>query len=593
LREKSTMTQDPKTFNAAAVGAKFKNTLVKFDELLAEANNEELTAIRKKLREELKAYREQGILSVAFVGQYSAGKSTIISALTGRRDIHIDADIATDRTSSYDCNGIKLIDTPGLFTDRKDHDDITYEAIAKADLLVFCLTYMLFDSVTAENFKKLAYEKGYRWKMMLLVNKMSDEAGEEEQKIANYRKSLAEALKPYSLDEFPICFIDAKDYCEGVDEEDDFLLEVSRFQTFIDALNSFVKRRAALTRFDTPVRIALTSVDDAQLSFTRNSTQDSAFLEVLTRLSRTVRKERERLRTKVQGIVLEMSSAIAQEGIALAAPVGVGSKEEFEKLNKEAEVNVQKHYEKAETKLQEAVNTAVEYIQQEVEGVLQSNLVKTFVACLDRSQNISAQNVDSGLDEERIKGQVNMLKSIGDTAGVSLTKLATRGVVKTASGQGFLRSLDVAGSGMHQGVVAVGKFVGFKFKPWQAVNIAKNIGNAAKFLGPALAIVSVGVDVHASLQERQREKEMADIRQEITSQFQAIAKDLENQVQIQLWEFERQVYGEIEKKIAEARQQEESAIAASNTWVKQLAEIREDFDLILRYITKTTENPVV
>lgn len=586
------MTQDPKTFNAAAVGAKFKNTIVKFDELLAQANNEELTAIRKKLREELKAYREQGILSVAFVGQYSAGKSTIISALTGRRDIHIDADIATDKTSSYDWNGIKLIDTPGLFTDRKDHDDITYEAIAKADLLVFCLTYMLFDSVTAENFKKLAYEKGYRWKMMLLVNKMSDEAGEEEQKIANYRKSLAEALKPYSLDEFPICFIDAKDYCEGVDEEDDFLLEVSRFQTFIDALNSFVKRRAALTRFDTPVRIALTSVDDAQLSFTRNSTQDSTFLEVLTRLSRTVRKERERLRTKVQGIVLEMSSAIAQEGIALAAPVGVGSKEEFEKLNKEAEVNVQKHYEKAETKLQEAVNTAVEYIQQEVEGVLQSNLVKTFVACLDRSQNISAQNVDSGLDEERIKGQVNMLKSIGDTAGVSLTKLATRGVVKTASGQGFLRSLDVAGSGMHQGVVAVGKFVGFKFKPWQAVNIAKNIGNAAKFLGPALAIVSVGVDVHASLQERQREKKMADIRQEITSQFQAIAKDLENQVQIQLWEFERQVYGEIEKKIAEARQQEESAIATSNTWVKQLAEIRKDFELILRYITKSAETPI-
>lgn len=586
------MTQDTKTFNAAAVGAQFKNTLVKFDELLAQANNEELTAIRKKLREELKAYREQGILSVAFVGQYSAGKSTIISALTGRRDIHIDADIATDKTSSYDWNGIKLIDTPGLFTDRKDHDDITYEAVAKADLLVFCLTYMLFDSVTAENFKKLAYEKGYRWKMMLLVNKMSDEAGEEEQKIANYRKSLAEALKPYSLDEFPSCFIDAKDYCEGVDEEDDFLLEVSRFQTFIDALNSFVKRRAALTRFDTPVRIALTSIDDAQLSFTRNSTQDSAFLEVLTRLSRTVRKERERLRTKVQGIVLEMSSAIAQEGIALAAPVGVGSKEEFERLNKEAEVNVQKHYEKAETKLQEAVNTAVEYIQQEVEGVLQSNLVKTFVACLDRSQNISAQNVDSGLDEERIKGQVNMLKSISDTAGVSLTKLATRGFVKTASGQGFLRSLDVAGSGMHQGVVAVGKFVGFKFKPWQAVNITKNIGNAAKFLGPALAIVSVGVDVHASLQERQREKKMADIRQEITSQFQAIAKDLENQVQIQLWEFERQVYGEIEKKIAEARQQEESAIATSNTWVKQLAEIRKDFELILRYITKVTETPV-
>jgi small GTP-binding protein len=295
---------------------------------------------------------------VAFVGQYNAGKSTTISALTGRRDIRIDSDIATDKTANYDWNGIKLIDTPGLFTDRKDHDETTYEAINKADLLIFCLTYMLFDSVTAENFKKLAYEKGYRWKMMLVINKMSDEAGEEAQKIANYRQSLAEALKPYTIDEFPICFIDAKDYCEGVDEEEDFLVEVSRFQTFIDALNNFVARRATLARYDTPVRIALACVDEAQSSFTRNNSQDSTFLEVLTRLSRTVRKERDRLRTKVQNIALEMSSAVAKEGTSLAA--AVGSEQDFEMLNKQAELNVQKHYEKAESKLQDTVNTAAE-----------------------------------------------------------------------------------------------------------------------------------------------------------------------------------------------------------------------------------------
>ncbi|MGD1911694.1 MAG: hypothetical protein ACFB2X_12765 [Rivularia sp. (in: cyanobacteria)] len=112
---------------------------------------------------------------------------------------------------------------------------------------------MLFDSVTVENFKKLAYEKGYRWKMMLVINKMSDEAGEEAQKITNYRKSLTEAIKPHNLDEFPVCFIDAKDYCEGVDEDEEFLIEISRFQTFIDALNNFVEKRAALAKFDTPV----------------------------------------------------------------------------------------------------------------------------------------------------------------------------------------------------------------------------------------------------------------------------------------------------------------------------------------------------
>lgn len=584
------MNQNNPKFQAAAVAAKFKDTCVKLDNLLSQANHEELEAIRQKLRMELKSHREQGFFTVAFVGQYSAGKSTIISALTGRRDIHIDADIATDTTASYDWNGIKLIDTPGLFTDRPKHDEITYEAIDKADLLVFCLTYMLFDSVTVKNFKELAYDKGYRWKMMLVINKMSDEAGEEEQKIANYRQSLADALHPYSLDEFPLCFIDAKDYCEGSDEDDEFLLEVSRFQTFIDALNNFVKHRGYLAKkFDTPVRIALGCVDDAQSSLTRNSTQDSSCLEILNRISRKVRKERDRLRTKVQSIALRMSSEIVKEGTLLAAAVG---REDFEMLNKQADLNVQKYYEKAERELEATVNAAAEEIRLEVEEELKSPLFKAFVASLEKSQAVSAKNVGNGMDVERIKAQVNWIKGISEKAGVQLTTVATRGFVSTA-GDGFLRSIDVVGSGMHRSVLTVGKFVGFKFKPWQAVGIAKNLGNAAKFLGPALGIATVGVELLQIQQEHQREQQMADVRREITSQFQVIAKDLENQIQIQLWEFEAQTYGEIEQKILEARQQEESAIAASNTWVKQLAEIRKDFELILRYITKATEKSVV
>ena len=581
------MNQDNTAFNAAAVGAKFKQTCIKFDELLAQANHPELTTIRKKLREQLNEHKQKGILTVAFVGQYNAGKSTTISALTGRRDIRIDSDIATDKTGNYDWNGINLIDTPGLFTDRKDHDEITYDAINKADLLVFSLTYMLFDSVTVENFKKLAYEKGYRWKMMLVINKMSDEAGEEAQKIANYRQSLAEAIKPYSLEEFPICFIDAKDYCEGVDEDEEFLIEISRFQTFIDALNNFVDKRAALARFDTPVRIALSLVDEAQLSCTRNSGEDSAFLEVITRLSRSVRKERDRLRTKVKSIALEMSSAIAKEGVFLAS--AVGTQEDFEKLNKQTESNIQQQYEKAETKLQDAANSAVEDIREQVAEVLQGNLVQTFIACLGNAQNVSADNLASGMDTERLKGQVNFLKQIGETAGVKLSSFATKNSANIA-GKGLLRSMNVAGSGLHQTVLTVGKFIGFKFKPWQAVGIAKNIGNAAKFLGPALAVVSIGVDCFQMHQERKREKQMADIRYDITSQFQKIAKDLENQIELQLWEFEQQVYGEIEKQIIAARQLEEQAIATSNTSVKQLLEIRNNFNTIIRYITQVTAN---
>jgi small GTP-binding protein len=218
------------TFKIAEFANHFQRTLGKFNNFLSINHFSE---IQQKLSQQLQQHQEQSFLTVAFVGQYSAGKSTIISALTGQRDIKIDADIATDKTTSYDWNGIKVIDTPGLFTERKDHDQITYDAINKADLLIFCLTYTLFDSITVENFKKLAYEQEYSWKMMLVINKMSDEEGEEEEKITNYRQSLSDALHPYFLEDFPVCFIDAKDYCDGIDEKDDFLLEMSRFYTLI------------------------------------------------------------------------------------------------------------------------------------------------------------------------------------------------------------------------------------------------------------------------------------------------------------------------------------------------------------------------
>ena len=575
------MSQTHSTFKAAHLSQQFKAACTQFDQLLASAQSPELAEIRQKFRDDFKEYKQKGSLTVAFIGQYSAGKSTIISALTGRRDIHIDADIATDTTTPYDWNGIKIIDTPGLYTDRTDHDEITYEAIAKADLLVFCLTYMLFDTITIENFKTLAYDQGYRWKMMLVINKMSAEAGEEEQKIASYHHSISEALKPYELKEFPLCFIDAKDYCDGIDEEDEFLTEISRFDTFIAELNNFVERRSALTRLDTPVRIVLSCLDQAQIGFARNSNEDTAFLEALSRLARRVNKERERLRTKVKSITLEMSAAISNEGSRLASAVG---ESEFEAFNQKSEVKVRQHYEKAGEDLEEVFKSALESVHDEVESELQSNLIQTFIAQLNFDGQIpkGKQSPANSFKTKQVQDQVQWLQEIGEQVGAKLTKAATKDLA--TAGQGFLKSANVAGSTLHKGVYDIGKLIGFKFKPWQAVGIAKNIGNAAKFLGPALAVVSIGLELHGMHQEREQEQKMADIRRDITSQFKTIAVDLEQQIQGQLQEFEAEVYGKIEQNIAQARQETVSAMTASNEELQQIAAIRKALDSILQEV---------
>ena len=84
-------------------------------------------------------------IRLVFAGQYSAGKSSILKMLTGREDIAIGAGITTQQAYTYDWNGIEVVDTPGIHTQlRPDHDEISYEAIASADMLVFVVTNELW-----------------------------------------------------------------------------------------------------------------------------------------------------------------------------------------------------------------------------------------------------------------------------------------------------------------------------------------------------------------------------------------------------------------------------------------------------------------
>ena len=110
---------------------------------------------------------------IVFAGQYSAGKSSIIKMLTGDDTIATGAKITTQETHTYEWNGLEIVDTPGVHTSlRPDHDEISYKAIAAADILVFVITNELFDSYMADHFRRLAIDKDKAGEMILVVNKM-------------------------------------------------------------------------------------------------------------------------------------------------------------------------------------------------------------------------------------------------------------------------------------------------------------------------------------------------------------------------------------------------------------------------------------
>ena len=120
---------------------------------------------------------EDGAIKLVFVGQYSAGKSSIIKMLTGI-DVTIGAGIATQEAHGYKWGDLEIVDTPGIHTEIEgsDHDEKTYYQIDHAALLIFVVTAQGFDNRMGNHFRKLAFEQDRAKNMVLVVNKMDQTA---------------------------------------------------------------------------------------------------------------------------------------------------------------------------------------------------------------------------------------------------------------------------------------------------------------------------------------------------------------------------------------------------------------------------------
>src|SRR5690554_252348 len=104
---------------------------------LGEIKNNEIVYIVDEFKNKLSDLKQKIKLEIAFVGQYSAGKSTIISAISGNKDIKIGQDITTDIPQAYPWGNLLLVDTPGIYAGRPEHDKISIEYMNKADLLIY------------------------------------------------------------------------------------------------------------------------------------------------------------------------------------------------------------------------------------------------------------------------------------------------------------------------------------------------------------------------------------------------------------------------------------------------------------------------
>ncbi|MBR3342467.1 MAG: 50S ribosome-binding GTPase [Clostridiales bacterium] len=523
------------------------------DRLLELYKHNGYTDDAKELRDELVNYGKENKIRLVFIGQYTSGKSTIISALTADDTIKIDSNIATDHATDYDWNNIVLTDTPGLYTENPDHDNKTIEMIKRSDLLVYCITSDLFNQYTKADFERWAFENNYSEKMFLVINKMSKEDGDYNSLVENYSSTLNIDLMPHSLNDIEHCFFDAKDYKVGVAEKNEDLIELSHFEGFIQKLNSFIDRKGLLGRLNKPIQILISSIDEVTLKTMKND-KDKAYFTLASRIANRIEKQRADFSYESRRIIRSGMSQIRAKGEEYAGLVGSNKTINEDKLRD----FVEKACVEINNDLAKLCEESTNKLNQDLEELLHSQPAILWVRSLD-SEITTEKRLFEKKETKVNRLQFDALSRVVKSVSGRTVELATKGKTKTA---GFLlKSSEVTGSKLHSAVYEIGNKLGHKFKPWEAAKVTKIIGNAAKFLGPAIDTIAYGVQVKEMIDANKLEREIHRRQVQFSAYIAKVAEDLEDQYRSEL----QTVYNAYDEAIIEVQNEQQKVEAAINS----------------------------
>lgn len=466
-------------------------------------------------------------ISLVFAGQYNAGKSTILKALTGINTIVTGDGIVTKESHSYEWNGMEVIDTPGIGTKvHPEHDAISFKAIAEADLLVYIVTHNLFDNLIGEDFRKLIIGNDKAKETILIVNKMADVGNTEEMRKIKL-DDLRKVTEPYSPEELRTCFVDMESYIDSKTTDDEEMAEClrerSNYSGLVSTINSFVEEKALSVRLTTPLYRIIDSIQEEITRF-MPSTGDSDIDDF----------EETQLRQK--GIVVRAIRSIEEgtkEKYRLAASeireIGRQLADEIDTFSSQADAD--DAVKSAEIKTDEIS----ERCSNEIEAVIKDSLTE-YEGNMDEFYNDSyTQKVYSRIEKKEYH-DTPFLKEI---VNKELLQRGGNTIVQHAGGAGVgLKGLGgLKGTNVHQLVLDVGHFFGHSFKPWEAIKITKGINIAGRICGIVGAVLSIGMQAKEDYDSEKRVSEQRKAREEIRAAYNMAAESLESHFESSLKKF--------------------------------------------------------
>lgn len=496
--------------------------------LESQKENPKIKPLIEEYKTFLKQHREKSKLTISFIGQYNAGKSSTIAALTnaeflykqyeeiegekklvevyqvGGEKLYVGAQIMTDQTREYLWNDVIIFDTPGIYAGRVDHDQKTLNQIFKSDLLVFVVSNELFNPQSGAFFKKLIHEMQRSSQIVLVINKMSRESGAP----STLKKSILEVIEPYHPNDFYTTFIDSKDYLNALQEDDleerEYLIEDSNFSSFLDALKNIIEKKQLTAKLSTPLHRGREVLEKALNILSTNDKLSRDMLEILRRKAILFKSAQIRFQNSARSELNKLEHQIIMAGEKVAGKIdGQHSSEEVNAALKETENFIEDHSKQGLEKIQNHLKNEIERLQSELELLENSSLAQSV-----------AETIQARIAERKSLGEKNIsekskMPPLLDKAPEFLNKVG-QFATKITKDQ----------------VYDFVKFFGGKFKPWGATKLTKFINK----LGPALSIVGTALDIFFSAKEEfdeaMHEQQLRESRAEIRDEFRNIACEI-------------------------------------------------------------------
>lgn len=510
-------------------------------------------------------------VKIVFVGQFSAGKSSIIKMLTGE-DVAIGAKITTQKSTTYTWNGIDIIDTPGIHTElRFDHDAITYKQINKAALLVYVISNEGFSQHIGENFRKLAIDQKRADHMVLVVNKM-DRApmGNVPEQQSIIEQDLQKVTSPYKPSDLYLSFLDTNSYFESLTEKDldlkEELLQASGYENFIDNLNLFVKEHELIGTLIKPLYHAREFLKTSISANNVMEDKDIADLEkTIHERIKILMDGKENCQRAVRDIVRTCRENIKTTG-RLGVEEALNASEQLEADNKMEEINtkIENLIIQCQDDVDAKIKESLEELGEAVRAYDNSNFVKAV------SVNIRERLADTPINSRGI-----ILKAMGMAAqrakeaeNPALEAVAKPGVAALAAGKAADVAVAAAFPELAAGAQAVGGIGGWMSKlltpePTIWEKGAAFMGrNAGKIVGGAAVVVAVWAEYKNNEEQQKQEQEKQKQKAELADKYSKLSDDFQNKIINEANKL-------IDDKIT-------SAIESQNNELKKISQARED-----------------